>query len=159
MAYGRTYSLPIEHSDAGIGSLTTAPFLQISTPSTMAIEILSIMLGQEASETSEQLCLLLSERAVSTLPNAKTPIPDLPSQGASLLTGSTTTNANGIASATGSLTQIKVPMPFNALNGLLYMPPERETLIMPPSKFWVLEFKNAPAAGIWWGRVKYRELF
>lgn len=148
------YGLPI----ASLASLTTTPFAQLSTPATVSIEILCIELGQEASETSEQLQITAARRSTaSTLPTSTTPLAARESDGASLLTGSTTTNATGIATVTGTLTSTFQLPPFNALNGFYWEPiPERRWTVK-PSGFLTLQFKAAPAAGTWSGMIWFDE--
>ncbi len=151
MARGE-YILPI----SALTSLTAVPFAQLATPSTTGIEILAIELGQETSETSQQEQLQLNRRTTaSTLPTSTTPLKTDPNDQASKLTGSTTTNATGIASASGTTGDI-IPLPsFNVLNAFIWRPPA--TLIVPPSSFIVLEFKTAPAANTWSGCIWFRE--
>lgn len=151
MARGE-YIFPI----SGLTSLTAVPFAQLSTPATTGIEILSIELGQETSETSQQEQLQLNRRTTaSTLPTATTPLKTDPNDQASLLTGSTTTNATGIASVSGTTGNIILLPSFNVINGFTWSPLAR--LFVPPSSFLVLEFKTAPAANTWSGGIWYRE--
>lgn len=149
------FILPI----SSLASLTAVPFAQLATPATCAIEIFAIELGQETSETSQQEILTLVHRSTaSTLPTGTTPI-NMSMRAtavASLLTGSTTTNAVGIATVTGSAVDtIQLP-PFNALNGFIWYPPR--PIILAPSRFLTLQFKAAPAANTWSGGVYFREL-
>lgn len=151
MARGEYY-LPI----SALASLTGVPFVQLATPATTGIEILCIELGQETSETSQQEVLQLNRRTTaSTLPTSTTPLKTDPNDQASKLTGSTTTNAIGIASASGTTGDILIIPPFNVLNGLIWVPPA--AYVIPPSSFVVLEFKTAPAANTWSGSVYFRE--
>lgn len=149
------FVLPI----SGLTALTAVPFAQLATPATVAIEILAIELGQEASETSQQEILTLIHRSTaSTLPTLTTPI-NLAMRAAaiaSLLTGSTTTNATGIATVTGTAVDTLQLPPFNVLNGFLWVPPTKLTLA--PSRFLTLQFKTAPAASTWSGGIYFREL-
>lgn len=146
------YFLPI----SALASLTGVPFAQLATPATCGIEILEINLGQEASETSQQEVLQLNRRTTaSTLPASTTPLKSDPNDQASKLTGSTTTNATGIATAQGTDGDIIILPPFNVVNGFLWRPPM--ALIVPPSSFICLQFKTAPAANIWSGYIGFRE--
>mgnify|MGYP001600187362 CR=1 FL=1 len=148
------YVLPI----AGLTALTAVPFAQLATPATTCIEILWIELGQETSETSQQEILTLIHRSTaSTLPTSTTPVPYFfrATAIASLLTGSTTTNAIGIATVTGTAVDtIQLP-PFNALNSFLWYPPK--PIPVAPSRFVTLQFKTAPAANTWSGGIFFRE--
>ncbi len=151
----RSYVLPI----SALTSLTAVPFAQLATPATTGITIFGIELGQETSETSQQEVLQLNRRTTaSTLPTSTTPLKlGGPNDPASLLTGSTTTNATGIASASGTTGNIIILPPFNVLNGFLWYPPQEGRVIVPPSSFIVLEFKTAPAANTWSGAIYYFE--
>ena len=151
------YVLPI----AGLTALTAVPFAQLATPATAAIRILAIELGQETSETSQQEILTLIHRSsASTLPTSTTPLNTLMRAAAiaSLLTGSTTTNATGIATVTGTAVDTFQLPPFNVLNGFLWYPPERIPFILAPSRFLTLQFKTAPAANTWSGGIYFEEL-
>lgn len=151
MARGE-YWLPI----SGLTSLTAVPFAQLATPATTGIEILAIELGQETSETSQQEQLQLNFRSTaSTLPTSTTPNKTDPNDQASLLTGSTTTNATGVATVSGTTGTILLLPSFNVLNAFIWRPPTQ--LYLPPSKFLTLEFKTAPAANTWSGAIWYRE--
>jgi hypothetical protein len=151
MARGE-YWLPI----SGLSGLTAVPFAQLATPATTGIEILGIELGQETSETSQQEQLQLNRRTTaSTLPTSTTPNKTDPNDQASKLTGSTTTNATGIASASGTTGDILLLPSFNVLNSFVWSPMAR--LFVPPSSFIVLEFKTAPAANTWSGAIYFRE--
>lgn len=146
------YFLPI----SALSSLTGVPFAQLATPATVGIEILEIALGQETSEVSQQEVLQLNRRTTaSTLPTATTPLKSDPNDQASKLTGSTTTNATGIASVSGTTGDILILPPWNVLNGFLWRPPL--FYYVPPSAFIVLEFKTAPAANTFSGYIAYRE--
>lgn len=146
------YFLPI----SALTSLTAVPFAQLATPATTGIELLAIELGQETSETSQQEVLQLNRRTTaSTLPTSTTPLKTDPNDQASKLTGSTTTNATGIASASGTTGDIFILPSFNALNSFFWRPPA--IFLIPPSSFCCLEFKNAPAANTWSGGIWFRE--
>ena len=152
-----TYVLPI----AALTALTAVPFAQLATPATVGIEIIAIELGQETSETSQQEILTLIHRSTaSTLPTSTTPI-NLSMRAtaiASLLTGSTTTNATGIATVTGTAVDTLQLPPFNVLNGFLWYPPVEMRVKLAPSRFLTLQFKTAPAANTWSGAIYFREL-
>jgi hypothetical protein len=144
----------------GLTSLTAVPFAQVATPATTSVEILEIMLGQETSEVTQQEVISICRRSTaSTLPTATTPVPAADNAVAGLLTGSTTTNATGIATVTGTLiANTTLRFPFNALGGLLY--PFTQTYgayILKPSSFVTLQFVTAPAANTWSGHILFRE--
>lgn len=153
----RTFFLPI----TALTSLTGVPFAQLATPATCSIEIVGIEIGQETSEVSQQEVLTLTHRSTaSTLPASTTPVPTAwrASASVSLLTGSTTTNATGIASVTGTLVDTLILPPFNVLNGFFWYPDENRSIILAPSRFATLQFKTAPAALTWSGAIFFREL-
>lgn len=144
----------------GLTSLTGTPFLQLATPATTGLEVCEIYLGQEATETSQQEVISICRRSTaSTLPTSTTPVSAADDGGTSLLTGSTTTNATGIATVTGTLiTNTTLRFMLNALGGLLY--PFSQTYGqygLKPSSFCTLQFVTAPAANIWSGHVLFRE--
>ena len=152
----RVYFLPI----TALTSLTAVPFAQLATPATVAIQIIAIELGQETSETSQTEQLTLIHRSTaSTLPTATAPVPlafravaDV-----SLLTASTTTNATGIATVTGTAIDTILLPSFNVLNSFLWYPPEDMRPTLAPSRFLTLQFKTAPAANTWTGGIYFRE--
>ena len=153
----RIYALPI----AGLTALTAVPFAQLATPATVSIQIVGIELGQETSETSQQEIVTLIHRSTaSTLPTATTPIPLFmrATAIASLLTGSTTTNATGIATVTGTAVDTLQLPPFNVLNGFIWYPPSDMRVSLAPSRFLTLQFKTAPAANTWSGAIYFIEL-
>jgi hypothetical protein len=149
----REYSIPI----IALTSLTAVPFLQIATPATTSVEIYEIVLGQETSETNQQEAISLARRSTaSTLPTAQTGIAIAENDPATLLASSTTTNAQGIASVTGTLTSTPLRWTFNTLGGLTYA--FQLPFVIKPSGFATLQFITAPAANTWTGFVLYREL-
>lgn len=157
MASNRTFYLPID----GLASLTATPFAQLATPATVGIEILGIELGQEASEVSQQEMITLSHRSTaSTLPTATTPEPASfrATAQVSLLTGSTTSNATGIATVTGTQVDTIFLPSFNVLNSFFWYPPEEMRPTLAPSRFLTLEFHTAPAANTWSGGIWFREM-
>jgi hypothetical protein len=143
----------------GLTSLTAVPFAQLSTPATTSIEVMEIFLGQETSETVQQEVISICRRSTaSTLPTASTMVANADDAGVSLLTGSTTTNATGIATVTGTLiTNTTLRLPFNALGGLLYVFTDNAGYCLKPSSFLTLQFVTAPAANTWSGHIKFRE--
>jgi hypothetical protein len=143
-----------------LSSLTTTPFVQLATPSTTGIVIMGIELFQETSEVSQQEIVTLMRRSTaSTLPTSTTPIALAENDPASKLTGSTTTNATGIATVSGTAGNILLRVAFNVLNGLIYYPPDPRVLItVAPSSFLTMQFPTAPAANTWSGQIIFGEL-
>lgn len=149
------YYLPI----LGLTSLTAVPFAQLATPATCSIEVMEIFLGQETTEAVQQEVISICRRSTaSTLPTATTPVTNADDGGTSLLTGSTTTNATGIATVTGTLiSNTTLRFPLNALGGLIYPFSGEVGYQLKPSSFLTLQFVTAPAANTWSGFIKYRE--
>lgn len=143
----------------GLTSLTAVPFAQLATPATCSIEVMEIWLGQEATEAVQQEVISISRRSTaSTLPTSTTPVSNADDGGVSLLTGSTTTNATGIATVTGTIiANSTLRFPLNALGGLLYVFTDNLGYTLKPSSFLTLQFVTAPAANTWSGHIKYRE--
>lgn len=127
MAQGRVYVFVI----SGLTGLTAVPFAQLATPATTGIEILRIELGQETSETSQQEAISITRRSTaSTLPTATTLVALNQRDPATLLAATTTTNAQGVASVTGTIGNVLGRYCFNALNGLLWVPTPEERITM-----------------------------
>jgi hypothetical protein len=143
----------------GLTSLTGTPFAQLATPATTGIEVMEILLGQEATEASQQEVISICRRSTaSTLPTATTPVTNGDDGQVSLLAGTTTTNATGIATVTGTLiANTTLRLPLNALGGLLYVFTGEVGYQLKPSSFLTLQFVTAPAANTWSGHIKYRE--
>jgi hypothetical protein len=88
------YSIPF--NGLTFASNGTQPFLQIATPATQAVEILSFELYQETSETSQQECITFTRRsAASTMAAGITPIATREKDGASLLVRAQLPHASG----------------------------------------------------------------
>jgi hypothetical protein len=137
---------------------TTVPFLQLATPSNAELAIVEFFVGQEAGETSEQLALTFQRRTTaSTLPTAAVISPLDPSDAATRLLMTTTTNAYGIATVTGTAGVVLKRFTFNALNGLLYVPIPEARMGMDVSGFLTVQFLAAPAANVYSGYVAVRE--
>lgn len=137
---------------------TTTPILQLATPAGKGLEIVEFFIGQEASETSEQAVLTAQRRTTaSTLPSAGTISPLDPTAPTSGLTSSTTTNAYGIATATGTAGATLHRWTFNVLNGLLYVPVPEARIQMDVSQFLTFQFPTAPAANVYSGYLILNE--
>jgi len=152
---GRPFSYIIK----SVSAITGVPFAQLATPATTSLEILRIELGQETSETSQQEALMLVRRSTNTtLPNVAERVATEQGGPATLLAGTSITNAIGVATATGSYTASLMRWTFNALNGFLYLPVPEERITLNPSAFITLEFITAPAANTYSGHIIYQEL-
>lgn len=144
----------------GLTSLTAVPFAQIATPATTSLEIIELYLGQETTEATQQECISISRRSTaSTLPTSTTPVSPADDGGTSLLTGSTTTNATGIATVTGTIiSNSTLRFTLNALGGLLYQFGQTYGAYrLKPSSFITLQFVTAPLANTWSGHILFRE--
>jgi len=145
----RYYTIPI----VGLTGLeaNTNPFFQLATPATMGIEVVSFRLGQRDSETSVQVALQPARRTTaSTLPTASNIRRLNPNDAASLLASSTTTNAQGLATAVGTLDHVLGGWPFNILGeGLVWRPlRDEERIILDLSEFVTWSFLAVPPAGL-----------
>lgn len=150
----RQYSFLIK----SVSAITGVPFAQLATPATTSIDILRIELGQEVSETSQQEAIMLVRRSTnSTLPNVAERVALEQGGPATLLAGTSITNAIGVATGTGSYQASVMRWTFNALNGFLYLPVPEERITVQPSSYLTLEFLTAPAANTWSGHIIYGE--
>ncbi len=77
----------------------------------------------------------------------------------SVLTGSTTTNAVGIATVTGTIGDILAELDVNVLVGISWFPEKLglPPIPMPPSSFLTLDFPGVPPNGTYGGQLYYRE--
>lgn len=152
---GRPFSFVIK----SVSAITAVPFAQLATPTTAGIEIIRIEVGQQTSETSQQEALMLVRRSTNTtLPNVAERVSLQQGGPATLLAGTSITNAIGVATGVGSYTASAMQWTFNALNGFLYLPVPEERITLQPSAFMTLEFLTAPAANIYSGHIIYQEL-
>jgi ABC-type microcin C transport system permease subunit YejB len=137
---------------------TTAPFLQLATPTTCGLLIVEFVIGQEAGEVSEQVIIQFQRRTTaSTLPTAAS-INALNQPGnTARLASSTTTNAYGIASATGTAGALLDQYPFHVSNGERVIPVPLAVIDMDVSQFLTVQFKTAPGANIYTGHIKVQE--
>lgn len=139
---------------------TTAPFLQLATPTNAGIRLMELFLGEEAGETAEQATVTLQRRTTaSTLPTAATIVKLDPTDGTTRLVSSTTTNAYGIATATGTAGDLMMRWTFDVRTGLFYAPSDLHVaVLMDVSGFMTLQFPVAPAANIYSGYVIIEEM-
>jgi hypothetical protein len=138
---------------------TTVPFLQLATPTNAGLSIIEFEIGHETVPTSEQIVLTLIRRTTaSTLPTAAAINPLDPTAPTSRLASSTTTNAYGIATATGTAGVSLQRWTFNALNGKLWVPVPKSVAEMDISQFVTFQFPTAPANAVIGGYVVVEEL-
>lgn len=150
-----TYIIPFS-----VVNPTAVPFLQLATPTNAGARILEFYICQELSAVSAQAALNLMRRSTaSTLPTTAGTISPLdPTAPATRLTGSTTTNAFGIATVTGTAGVSLQRWGFNVLNGLLWVPTPDTVVDMDVSQFATFQFIATPPADTYSGYVIYREL-
>ena len=140
---------------------TTAPFLQLATPTNAGLEVVEFVVGLEAgtSPTSTQFVVTAQRRtSASTLPTAATIVKLDPGDVATRLASSTTTNAYGIASATGTGGDALQRWPLNIVGqGLLWVPTPKSVIEMDISQFLTWQFLATPTAGVYGGYVALEE--
>lgn len=138
---------------------TTTPFLQLATPSNAGLRLVEFFVGQEAGETAEQVAITAQRRtAASTLPTAAAVNKLDPTDATSRLATTTTTNAYGIATATGSAGDLMYTFTGDCRVGVQYAPSaEDAALLMDISQFLTFQFKAAPAANVYSGFVIVEE--
>ena len=147
----KTFQLSIGNA-AALALNSTAPIFQIATPANLGLVILAIELDQINDETAQQLGVRLTRRSTaSTLPNAAAAENlDRRNTPASGLTFSTTTNAYGVATVTGTrVAEVRLPS-FDARAGLYWEPAPERRIHIPPSAFYTLDFEAVPGATPTW---------
>ena len=139
---------------------TTAPFLQLATPTNAGLMLLEFFVCQEAGETAEQVAMTIARRTTaSTLPTAASVNKLDPTDASSRLASSTTTNAYGIASATGTLGDILARFAFDTRVGLFYAPSDVSVaMLMDISQFLTFQFVATPANNVYSGHVIIEEV-
>ncbi len=141
----------------------------IHTDSTLAtrgstIRILRAWCGQQASETSDQLGVMLALQASAFgTYTSTTPTPHFVNGPASTITGGTagaegTAGTDSSANAAGTRTPI-IYDGFNNLNGWLWVPTPEERLIVPTDTAIVLKIVGTPGTLTNWSAgITYEEL-
>ena len=154
----RTFQLSIGNS-AALALNSAVPILQIATPAAIGLCIHALELMQTNDETQIQLGWRITKRSTaSTLPNAASAGP-LDDRNAIVtgLTLSTTTNAYGIATVTGTrVEEIRLPG-FDSRVGGYWEPVPSRRIHVPPSAFYTIEFEVAPGATPLWVPAAYVE--
>jgi hypothetical protein len=141
----------------------------IHTDSTLAtggsnIEILRAWIGQQASEASDQLGIILGTKvsAFGTY-TSTTPVGHFAGGRVSGITGATTgaegtSGTDASAEGAGAVTPI-IYDGFNNLTGWLWVPVPEERIILPADTAIVLKIVGTPAAlGNWSAGITYHEL-
>ena len=128
------------------------------------IEILRAWVGQDDTETSQQLGIILGRKvtAFGTY-TSTTPVPHTLGAVASGITGGTsgaagTAGTDASAEGAGAVTTI-VPDGFNNLNGWLWVPTPEERIIVGPDQAVVLKIVGTPTVLTNWSAgLTYSEL-
>jgi hypothetical protein len=141
----------------------------IHTDSTLAtggsnIEIMRAWIGQQASEASDQLGIILGTKvsAFGTY-TSTTPVGHFAGGRVSGITGATTgaegtSGTDASAEGAGAVTPI-IYDGFNNLTGWLWVPVPEERIILPADTAIVLKIVGTPAAlGNWSAGITYHEL-
>jgi hypothetical protein len=152
----RTFELPF----TGVTAPGTNPFVQLATPATAAVQIISIRLGQTGYATGGTERVTGSVRSTATtMTTAQAPVTldDLTGV-ASLLVSGTTANAYTFSSGGGTVVRTLTFEPFHNLQGMLFLPIPDEMPIIGLSRFFTLQFAAAPAGGTWNGIIRFKEL-
>jgi len=141
----------------------------IHTDSTLAtrsstIMILRAWIGQQASEVSDQLGIILGLKASAFgTYTSTTPQPHFVNGPASGIAGGTagaeaTSGTDASAEGAGTVTPI-IYDGFNNLNGWLWVPTPEERLIVPTDTAVILKIVGTPAAlGNWSAGITFQEL-
>lgn len=139
---------------------TAVPFLQLATPNNAGLRLIEFMVGQEAGEVAEQGALTIMRRTTaSTLPTAASINKLDPTDANSRLATTTTTNAYGIASASGTASDILARPTFDVRVGWTYTPSvEQAAIIMDISQFLTFQFVTAPGANVYSGHAIIEEI-
>lgn len=154
----RVFELPF----SGIVSPGTNPFVQLATPSTAAVRILRVELGQTGYGTGGMERLTATIRSTATtFTTGVTPVTlDDTVNVASLCVSGTTACAQTYSSGSGTIQRTYTLAPFYNLQGLLFTPIPEEMIKVTVSRFFTLQFVAAPAGTStpsWAGRIVYAE--
>lgn len=131
---------------------TAITVLQLTAPSTMAVEILSASATQSTSVTSAAAEIALVRKSAAATVTALTPLRLFPGGPAASSTGGRT------ATAEGTDTDLVIQEGFNILNGWVYTPVPEERIFVPPSAIIGLKFTAAPTSATWKTRIVFREI-
>jgi hypothetical protein len=128
------------------------------------LEILRAECGQRSSDTSDQLGVVLAQKvtAFGTYTSA-TPSPHQVGGAASGIAGGTagaaaTAGVDASAEGAGAVTNI-IPVPFNNLNGWLWVPTPEERFIVGPDIAVILKLIGTPSnLANWFAYVTFQEI-
>jgi hypothetical protein len=160
-----TYSVTMQNQTI----VADATLVIIHTDSTLAtggsnIQILRAWCGQQASETSDQLGVMLALKASAFgTYTAATPAAHFIGGRASGIAGGTagaegTAGVDASAEGAGTVTPILYDV-FNNLNGWLWVPTPEERIVLPADTAIILKIVGTPGAlGNWSAGITYEEL-
>lgn len=146
-----------------------ATLVIIHTDSTLAtggsnIEIMRAWVGQQASETSDQLGIMIAQKASAFgTYTSTTPVGHFIGGRVSGIVGGTagaegTAGTDASGEGAGTVTPI-IYDGFNNLNGWLWVPTPEERIIVPTDTAIILKIVGTPAAlGNWSAGITYHEL-
>mgnify|MGYP003575073159 CR=1 FL=1 len=128
------------------------------------LEILRCSASQRSSDTSDQLGILLAQKASAfgTYTSA-TPSPHVIGGPASGITGGTsgaagTAGVDASAEGAGTVTNI-IADSFNNLNGYIWVPTLEERILVTPDTAFILKLVGTPSSLTnWYANVTYREI-
>jgi hypothetical protein len=133
----REYTIPMSNVSVANAAVSLVFFQVMSAVPVVAIEVLRAWASQSANATSAQQRIQMSTQ-VTTFPTltSQAPVAIKASDPASKITGGTagaagTSGVNASAEGTGAKT-VLIPDNFNVLNGYLWVPTPRETIIETP---------------------------
>ena len=145
-------TLVIIHTDSTLGTRAST------------IRLLRAWCGQQASETSDQLGVMIAQKASAFgTYTSTTPTPHFVGGPASAIVGGTagaeaTAGTDASAEGAGTVTPI-IYDGFNNLNGWLWVPTPEERIIVPTDTAVILKIVGTPAAlGNWSAGITYEEL-
>lgn len=160
-----TYTIVMENqtivADATLIIVRTASAL---TSRASLIEILRITTGQQGTSTSQQLGIILGQKASAFgTYTSTTPSPLVIGGPASGITGSTSAAAasagtDASAEGAGTVTTYHVEG-FNNLNGFLWVPTPEERVFVPTDTAFIVKLRGTPTTLTGWNAsLTYREV-
>lgn len=165
MSLSQTYAVTMENQT--IVANATLIILRAATSwSSRAsmLDILRVTVGQDGTSTSQQLGVLLAQKASAFgTYTSTTPSPLAIGSVASGITGSTSAAAasagtDASAEGAGTVTTI-ISDSFNNLNGYLWVPTPEERIVVGPDLAFIVKIRGTPTTLTGWNAsVQFREL-
>lgn len=131
---------------------TAITVLELTAPSTMALEITRAWMTQYSSATSAQMDVVLLRKAATITGTSITPVPLSPGLAA------TSATAKRTATAEGTDGDILAGDGVNVLTGWLWLPTPEERIIVPPSGRIAIKCPSAPPSATYRYGMYYREI-